>query len=840
LTKDSPSKLTLFVPTYLEFAIDDKNGMAWTSLKERINKLPLVLAGPILRRTEPNSVTVWVALKESCTVTLEILDTYKSLLFTGSRKTIQLGVNLHVVAVTAKTTDTILLSGENYLYNLDFGNEKKLTQPGVITLEGLIRNITYPPYNLPSFALVPREINDLRIIHGSCRKPHGESLDALATLDKMIGEALEQDPKKRPHQLFLTGDQIYVDDVANALLFMLMDASEALLGWKETLPNVKDLEELNPGNRNNLATKIAGFTASLSKFNTISNLAKNHLLTLGEFLVMYVFAWSDVLWPQPEDFPIFEDVHPNLPQFSKGKSSFNEELGYLQEFRSTLKEARRALANIPTYMIFDDHEITDDWFLNMAWCDRVLKQPLGRRVLNNGLLAYAICQAWGNTPEQFAGGNPGEALLKAAEIWSVSGGTNLQSEQEIARRIGLPTVAGIRESQPRRVTYQEGSLKWYYTITSPCHEVIVLDSRTWREFPGDKDFDFPALLSAEGCDEQISKVAPKDARVTVVISPSPVIGLPFLETVQKTAKNLAEQVGAAAWGFDPEAWGLEETAVERLLARLALRSLPPDKSRVIILSGDVHYSFAARLQYSATRPFQIPNNVEIEHGASLQMVIAQFTSSSLKNEAKGLGGSHSLHRKGFVPFKLIHDLPTAEILGWENQEKKEVEIGIVYTTFDHIFYPTVECLPWRLNTNPAKVDLVEQRSYNRVLQITKTPEWQYKVNFLSAKLEDINQPQDFHPVKPSVVKAPLPGEDRKQPLAQYLAMAKNYRDRTSQKGKGKEVVGLNNIGEITFEFSEDQDIAVQTLWWRLESWEKGKLLEPFPLTRYEVSLNFEN
>jgi hypothetical protein len=55
---------------------------------------------------------------------------------------------------------------------------------------------------LPSFALVPSHLNDLRLIHGSCRKPHGESLDALVTVDKMIREALEQDPKKRPHQLF--------------------------------------------------------------------------------------------------------------------------------------------------------------------------------------------------------------------------------------------------------------------------------------------------------------------------------------------------------------------------------------------------------------------------------------------------------------------------------------------------------------------------------------------------------------------------------------------------------------------------------------------------------------
>ena len=70
-------------------------------------------------------------------------------------------------------------------------------------------------------------------------------------------------------------------------------------------------------------------------------------------------------------------------------------------------------------------------------------------------------------------------------------------------------------------------------------------------------------------------------------------------------------------------------------------------------------------------------------------------------------------------------------------------------------------------------------------------------------------------------------------------MAKNYRDYQGKKEKGKEIVGLNNIGEITFELVDGKQVAVQTLWWRLES-RDGKLLEPFPLTRTEVSLLFND
>lgn len=44
--------------------------MGWPSLATRIDKLPTVLAGPILRAVNETSVTVWLAFKEPVTVTL--------------------------------------------------------------------------------------------------------------------------------------------------------------------------------------------------------------------------------------------------------------------------------------------------------------------------------------------------------------------------------------------------------------------------------------------------------------------------------------------------------------------------------------------------------------------------------------------------------------------------------------------------------------------------------------------------------------------------------------------------------------------------------------------------
>ncbi len=82
--------------------------VSWTPLAERFHKLPLILAGPILRRTEQHAVTVWLALKEPQMVTLRIYakDDTGNLLeqMSGTRRTIRLGDHLHLVAVTAHST----------------------------------------------------------------------------------------------------------------------------------------------------------------------------------------------------------------------------------------------------------------------------------------------------------------------------------------------------------------------------------------------------------------------------------------------------------------------------------------------------------------------------------------------------------------------------------------------------------------------------------------------------------------------------------------------------------------------------------------------------------------
>ncbi len=155
---------------------------------------------------------------------------------------------------------------------------------------------------------------------------------------------------------------------------------------------------------------------------------------------MYLFTWSDALWPV--QFPDFKEVTPNQPVSGEDSiikfNFYKKEFATLDTYRKSLREVRRVLANVPSYMMFDDHDVTDDWNMVRDWCERIYANRLARRIVQNALLAYAVFQAWGNTPERFDGGQPGEALLTAAAAWSQSQGTDTRQELEIARLVGIP------------------------------------------------------------------------------------------------------------------------------------------------------------------------------------------------------------------------------------------------------------------------------------------------------------------------------------------------------------------------------------------------------------------
>lgn len=778
------------------------DSMPWIPLQHRLDQLPLILAGPVLRRTEPTAVTVWLALRQACQVELRVYATdygnglvVGSLVLSGEGHTVALGEHLHIVAVTAKSDPTQglqqgLQSGQIYAYDLGFESD---THSEALTLQQALNTaqlpsvpISYFEHQLPTFLLPPQDINELKLIHGSCRKTHGGGIDAVPILDDLL-EQTARFPQQRPHQLFFTGDQIYGDDVADPWLFALTDAGDTLLGWEEELPinstpspTIPPLKakHLPPGERTSVAENLAGFTAGLHNKPDHTN---SHLLSLGEYSTAYLFAWSPVLW---NEFPSGQELYRD----SKRIKIWDQEVATLQNFLHSLWKVRRALANIPTYMIFDDHDISDDWYLNQAWCLRVLGKPLGRRAVQNGMLAYAIAQAWGNTPEQFAPGTVGEQLLQAAQIWSASKGTDQAASETIARSLGLPDLdaSGMprfrKDEQVWILDHPSDSLQWHYTIRSNCHEVLVLDTRTWRGYPIAADnLAPPMLLSPSAFDHQIRQPLQhtQSQLQTLVIAPTNLIHLRIIDWAQQ----LSLQNGNVFGNDVGDAWNLHKEALSELLAALF-----ENRDRVVVLSGDIHYGFAARLNYWTRHPDDKTN----------AQVLVQLTASAFKNaELK----TQIIQTK----LKSIAPEPPQEWVGWNHSpDLWEVQTlpGIVR---------------W-MKLLPAQLPLIRQfrpTQGNSTLAWTiaardpqSLPDWHYRIEWIK------RQPA-HHPTwgrKLAWLKLGQPRRKSWKHAWSWISWL--WYNRWLQ--EGEEVVGESNLGFVQFRgFAEPNahPIVFQDLYW---------------------------
>ncbi len=651
--------------------------MRWrSSERESLTELPLILAGPMLRHTTSESVTVWVALQASSRVTLQIFDTQDNghqignNLFAGSRETIALGAHLHIVAVTATAQPGAALTANRiYAYDLTFSQVDRWqslsaeadafaeanalrtrtvreSAPQIVSMVNMPNlNISYFAHGYPTFVLPPNQLADLRLVHGSCRKPHGDGLDALTILDHLLTTTADRSAD-RPQQLLFTGDQIYGDDVTDPLLWAVSNLSDRLLGWTERLPISNPPAPGTFGNRAEIATIEAGFTAGLSHRE---EKVSNHLLGFGEYTATYLLTWSPACWPQ---------VFPSGRSLIKDRQAAQQwdlQVQQLERFIAGLAGIRRALANIPLYTIFDDHEVSDDWNLNQAWCLRVLGQPSGRQVVQNALLAYAICQAWGNTPDRFEAGTAGGKLLAAAQTRSASGGLDLAANLEIARLLGMPQTEPltglpkfVKDGEVSILDRDPEAVSWHYTIESNCYQIIVLDTRTWRGYHLDRSVIDPAmLLSPTAFDRQLIQPLqfphPSDApRQTFIVAPTNLFSLAIIDWIHHLSLNYYlsdphryQRIFAADVG---DAWNIHHPALARLLTILMSH-----RDRVVVLSGDIHYGAAARLSYR-----QVPN--------SSTSVLIQLTASSFKNESPRTRLLHTRLKDWLLPAKIRYSI----------------------------------------------------------------------------------------------------------------------------------------------------------------------------------------
>lgn len=821
--------------------------MSWDNLAKRLTLIPLVLAGPILRQVTPTSVTVWVALQRAADVTLTVYASEAPAprkIVEVNQPTVAVGAHLHVIAVTADLTLESLSPGVVYLYDLSFLDhgvvivgltEAFLPPPGDPTQPPPEDSpLAYAPLKLPSFVLPPADPNKLRLFHGSCRKPDSEGQDALAILDGLLAAAAATagTPDARPHQLLLTGDQVYADDVADSLLLMLTDAGDTLLGWTETLPAMppgflaSKPADLPPYSREALL-HVAGFT---------SEDLRTHLVSLGEYLALYLFAWSDALWPTStpasagvDTLPTFLDIvgsvgkRPDkddlLGKIVAREKTIETQRAHLRAFRDTLPRVRKALANIPTYMICDDHDVTDDWNMTRGFCEDVYGKPLGVRVIQNALVAYAICQAWGNQPEQFDASVrlPTPPFKPAGARLLELFGTYENSSDEIRGIVGVHTNTEIKQQTgDYRVFHDGASLRYDFKIDCPGHVIIVSDTRTWRSFPTSGRETQPDMLGPGELANQLTIPLTSKPKLVVFTTNAPPIRAMRALTAHPTIAGVYEPDLYDSWDFP-------SLAFDRMIVQLS-KMCPPQAGtitgQVVVLSGDYHYSFASRLDYWATTRLG-------ETPQPAKLVIAQLVASPLRNESKATRGhqddGYTYHRHWYEGLEMPHNAPEGYAgYNWTSATSRAVGnlnmTGLVVPLKVDKDHPT---LPYELSRSDVITTLAGT-----------PPDYRYRLEYLNTIESGQNAP-----TPPAI--GPVAGEtprDRVDAATAHARAAAALRALHDSSGAPPEIIGINNLGEINFQWDSNSGHDRRVLHTLRGQDANGAVV----WARYDISLNIDD
>ncbi len=97
---------------------------------------------------------------------------------------------------------------------------------------------------------------------------------------------------------------------------------------------------------------------------------------------------------------------------------YEEYVGLYQD-SWTDPEVRWLMSTVPTAMIFDDHDVRDDWNTSAAWRAEMREKPWWRSRIQSALASYWVYQHIGNLPSDDLGADPDYRKIvdHGADVW---------------------------------------------------------------------------------------------------------------------------------------------------------------------------------------------------------------------------------------------------------------------------------------------------------------------------------------------------------------------------------------------------------------------------------------
>ncbi|UNK45162.1 alkaline phosphatase D family protein [Arthrobacter sulfonylureivorans] len=249
---------------------------------------------------------------------------------------------------------------------------------------------------------------------------------------------------------------------------------------------------------------------------------------------------------------------------------------------------RWLLSTVPSAMIFDDHDIRDDWNASLAWRRQMEATSWWHGRIVSGLTSYWVYQHLGNlSPEQRA----------QDELWQQVASHSGDGELDLTDAL---------EAFAERADQDPETYRWSFTRDIGGTRLVVVDSRAARELEPERR----SLLDQD-------EMAWLDGQLQggfkhLLIGTS----LPFLlPQGLHHIESWNEALSEGAWGKFPAAIGerlrqavdLEHWAafqqsfrkVAGIVEEVADGGRGPAPETVTFLSGDVHFSYVSEVQRSS-------------------------------------------------------------------------------------------------------------------------------------------------------------------------------------------------------------------------------------------------
>jgi phosphodiesterase/alkaline phosphatase D-like protein len=248
-------------------------------------------------------------------------------------------------------------------------------------------------------------------------------------------------------------------------------------------------------------------------------------------------------------------------------------------------EIRWLMSTVPTAMIFDDHDIRDDWNTSASWRADVKEKPWWRDRIRAGLASYWVYQHLGN--------------LSPAEL------TDDEEYQRLVATDGdtWPYLVDLADRADHEVDCNKG-IRFSYRWDLGRSRLIMIDSRNGRILEsgermmiGEREFRWVETQATDGLDKLDH---------LMLASSVPWLMPPAIGDLEAVNERNADQPGRRgrlaektrrAVDFDHwPAFNKSFVRLAELVARVARCHNGP--TTVSVLSGDVHHSYAARAKWA--------------------------------------------------------------------------------------------------------------------------------------------------------------------------------------------------------------------------------------------------